>query len=215
VDVRVSDSDISAHPRPSVTAQGLLDVDRDARASLKAHQPCVVWFTGLPGAGKSTIATLLERRLHALGAHTYRLDGDDVRNGLNSDLGFSEADRVENIRRIAEVSKLMADAGLIVLAACISPFRAGRRMARELMAPVAFVEVHVDVPLAVAEARDPKGLYKKARAGEIRDFTGVDSPYEPPERPEVRIDTVSTAAATAADRLVETLRGLRVIRSAS
>jgi bifunctional enzyme CysN/CysC len=214
VDVRLSDSDLSAHARPSVTAQAL-DVDRDARASLKAHQPCVVWFTGLPGAGKSTIAALLERRLHALGAHTYLLDGDDVRKGLSSDLGFSEADRVENIRRVAEVSKLMADAGLIVLAACISPFRAGRRMARELMAPVAFVEVHVDAPLAVAEARDPKGFYKKARAGEIRDFTGVDSPYEPPERPEVHIDTVSTEAATAADRLVDTLRGLRVIRLGS
>jgi bifunctional enzyme CysN/CysC len=214
VTVRLSDCDRSAHPLPSATARAP-NVDRDARASLKAHQPCVVWFTGLPGAGKSTIATLLERRLHAVGAHTYLLDGDCVRSGLNNDLGFSEADRIENIRRIAEVSKLMADAGLIVLAACISPFRAGRRMARELMAPVAFVEVHVDVPLAVAEARDPKGLYKKARAGEIRDFTGVGSPYEPPERPEVRIDTVSTDAATAADRLVDTLRGLRVIRSAS
>jgi bifunctional enzyme CysN/CysC len=214
VDVRLSDADLAAHACLSPTPQAP-GVDRDARASLKAHQPCVVWFTGLPGAGKSTIATLLERRLHALGVHTYLLDGDHVRSGLNSDLGFSDADRVENIRRVAEVSKLMADAGLIVLAACISPFRTGRRMARELMAPVAFVEVYVDVPLAVAEARDPNGFYKKARAGEIRGFTGVDAPYEPPEHPDVRIDTVSTAAATAADRLVDTLRGLRVIRSGS
>lgn len=191
----------------------VLDIDRNARASLKAHQPCVVWFTGLSGAGKSTIANLLEKRLHALGAHTYLLDGDNVRQGLNRDLGFTDADRVESIRRVAEVTNLMADAGLIVLASFISPFRAERVMARELVAPVDFVEVHVDVPLAVAEARDPKGLYKAARAGELRDFTGVDSPYEPPDHPDVRIDTVSTDAEAAVDLLLDTLRRLHVIRS--
>jgi bifunctional enzyme CysN/CysC len=151
----------------------------------------VVWFTGLSGAGKSTIANLLEKQLYAQGRHTCVLDGDNVRHGLNRDLGFTNADRVENIRRVAEVSRLMTDAGLIVLVSFISPFRAERRMARMLFGPGEFVEVFVDTPLAVAEARDPKGLFKKARRGELKNFTGVDSPYEAPEHPEVRVDTVS------------------------
>ena len=143
----------------------------------------MLWFTGLSGAGKSTIANLVEKRLHALGRHTYLLDGDNVRHGLNQDLGFTEADRVENIRRVAEVAQLMVDAGLIVLVSFISPFRAERQMARELMAPGEFIEVFVDTPLAEAEKRDVKGLYRKARAGELKNFTGIDSPYEPPDSP--------------------------------
>ncbi len=182
-----------------------LDVDRGARAELKHQRPAVVWFTGLSGAGKSTIANLVEKRLHALGRHTYLLDGDNVRHGLNRDLGFTDADRVENVRRVAEVAKLMADAGLIVLVSFISPFRAERRMARELLPPGEFVEVHVDVPLAEAERRDPKGLYAKARRGELRNFTGVDSPYEPPEAPELRVDTVGETADLAAERIVDLL----------
>jgi bifunctional enzyme CysN/CysC len=187
------------------------DVDKQARASLKGQKPCVVWFTGLSGAGKSTIANVVETRLHALGCHTYVLDGDNVRHGLNKDLGFTEADRVENIRRVAELSRLLVDAGLIVLVSFISPFRAERRMARELVEAGEFLEVHVDVPLAVAEARDPKGLYKKARAGELRNFTGIDSPYEPPEQPDVRIDTTTVSPVAAADAIVQRLRDAGVI----
>ncbi|MBI4266013.1 MAG: adenylyl-sulfate kinase [Acidobacteria bacterium] len=189
-----------------------LDLDKRARAALNGHTPCVIWFTGLPAAGKSTIANLVEKRLHALGCHTYLLDGDNVRHGLNKDLGFTAADRVENIRRLAEVSRLMADAGLIVLVSAISPFRTERRMARELMPPGEFVEVFVDVPLEVAEARDPKGLYKKARRGELRNFTGLDSPYEVPSAPELRIDTTSASPEQAAQLVIDRLRAAGVVR---
>lgn len=182
------------------------DVDRAARTVLHGHRPCVVWFTGLSGAGKSTIANLVEKALHARGCHTYLLDGDNVRHGLNRDLGFTDADRVENIRRVAEVARLMADAGLIVLVSFISPFRAERRMARALVGAGEFCEVFVDAPLAVAEARDVKGLYAKARRGELPHFTGIDSPYEPPERSDVHIDSAGATAEDAALRVVAWLR---------
>ena len=188
-----------------------LDIDRRARAEIKSQRPCVVWFTGLSGAGKSTIANLLDKQLFALGRHTYVLDGDNVRHGLNRDLGFSVVDRVENIRRVSEVARLMADAGLIVLVSLISPFRAERRRARALMAEGEFLEVFVDAPLEVAEARDPKGLYKKARRGELVDFTGIDSPYEVPEAAEVRIDTTRVQPGKAADAIVEHLRARGMI----
>ena len=184
-----------------------LDVDKRARAAQKGQSARVVWFTGLSGAGKSTIANLVEKKLHAEGRHTYLLDGDNVRHGLNKDLGFTEEDRVENIRRVAEVAKLMADAGLIVLVSFISPFRAERRMARELLQPGEFVEVFVDTPIGVAESRDVKGLYKKARAGELKNFTGVDSPYEPPEHAEIRIDTTRLEPEAAAEEIVRYLHG--------
>ncbi|HYD06128.1 MAG TPA: sulfate adenylyltransferase subunit CysN [Reyranella sp.] len=185
-----------------------LDVSREAHARLKNQRPAVLWFTGLSGSGKSTIANLVEKKLHALGHHTFLLDGDNIRHGLNRDLGFTEADRIENIRRIAEVAKLMADAGLIVLTAFISPFRAERELARSLLPEGEFVEVFVDTPLAEAERRDVKGLYKKARAGELKNFTGIDSPYEPPEDPEVRIDTTTTSPEDAADQIVERVAGV-------
>ncbi|MDP8916542.1 MAG: adenylyl-sulfate kinase, partial [Pseudomonadota bacterium] len=183
-----------------------LDVDKSARAGLKGQKGSVLWFTGLSGSGKSTIANALERRLFAQGRHTYLLDGDNVRHGLNKDLGFTDADRVENIRRVAEVARLMVDAGLIVLVSFISPFRAERRMARERFAPGEFVEVFVDAPLALAEARDPKGLYKKARAGQLANFTGVDSPYEPPEAAELRLDTAVVSPDEAADAVLAHMR---------
>jgi bifunctional enzyme CysN/CysC len=183
-----------------------LDINKAARASLKHQKPCVVWFTGLSGAGKSTIANMLEKRLHALGRHTYILDGDNVRHGLNKDLGFTDADRVENVRRVAEVARLMVDAGLIALVSFISPFRAERRMARSLLQSGEFYEVFVQVPLSVAETRDPKGLYRKARRGELTNFTGIDSPYEEPEQPEVRIDTTRLTPEQAADVILEQLR---------
>ncbi len=179
-----------------------LDIGRESHAALKQQQPAVLWFTGLSGAGKSTIANLVERKLVALGRHTFLLDGDNVRQGLNRDLGFTEIDRVENIRRVAEVARLMSDAGLIVIAALISPFRAERELARAIMAPGEFVEVFVDTPLAEAEARDTKGLYAKARAGQLRNFTGIDSPYEAPATPELRIDTTVMSAEDAADQIV-------------
>jgi bifunctional enzyme CysN/CysC len=188
-----------------------LDIDKTARASQKGQLPCVLWFTGLSGAGKSTIANMLEKRLNAFGYHTYLLDGDNVRHGLNKDLGFTDADRVENIRRVAEVSRLMVDAGLIVLVSFISPFRAERRMARELLPPGEFFEMFVDTPLAIAETRDPKGLYTKARRGELKNFTGIDSPYEPPERPEIRIDTTRVTPEQATDVILERLRSAGII----
>jgi bifunctional enzyme CysN/CysC len=182
-----------------------LDVNRQARSQLKGQRACVLWFTGLSGSGKSTIANLVEKRLHALGRHTYVLDGDNVRHGLNKDLGFTDADRVENIRRVGEVSKLMVDAGLIVLVSFISPFRSERRAARELLSPGEFLEVFIDTPLAEAEKRDPKGLYAKARRGELKNFTGIDSPYERPENPEIRIDTSTTTSEQAAENIIAAL----------
>ena len=189
------------------------DVSGNSRARLKGQRPCVVWLTGLSGAGKSTIANLVETRLHQLGQHTYILDGDNVRHGLNKDLGFTDVDRIENIRRVAEVARLMADAGLIVLASFISPYRAERQMARELLPDGQFIEVFVDAPLSVAEARDPKGLYRKARRGELKNFTGVDAPYEAPEAPDLHIDTSTVPAEQAADRIVGALRSAGVISS--
>jgi bifunctional enzyme CysN/CysC len=191
-----------------------LDVNKTARAQTKGQKPCVLWLTGLSGAGKSTIANLVEKKLHALGRHTYLLDGDNVRHGLNKDLGFTDVDRVENIRRIGEVAKLMVDAGLIVITAFISPFRAERRMARELMAEGEFIEIFVDTPLDVAEQRDTKGLYKKARRGELKHFTGVDSPYEVPEHAEIRVETTELPADAAADLILRELARRGVIRTA-
>jgi bifunctional enzyme CysN/CysC len=182
-----------------------VDVDKRARAAAKAQKPCVLWLTGLSGAGKSTIANLVERKLHSLGRHTYLLDGDNVRHGLNKDLGFTAADRAENIRRVAEVARLMVDAGLIVLVSFISPFEAERAMARALFEPGEFLEVYVDVPLAVAEARDRKGLYAKARRGELVNFTGIDSPYEAPASPDIHIDATSGSPEAAADAVVDAL----------
>jgi bifunctional enzyme CysN/CysC len=182
-----------------------LDVSRETHARLKGQKPAVLWFTGLSGAGKSTIANLVEKKLAARGRHTFLLDGDNLRHGLNKDLGFTDSDRIENIRRVGEVAKLMADAGLIVLTAFISPFRAEREMVRAMMAQGEFIEVFVDTPLAEAERRDPKGLYAKARAGALANFTGIDSPYEPPIDPDVRIDTTHMSADDAADAVIAAL----------
>ncbi len=184
-----------------------LDVNKSARASTKHQRPCVLWFTGLSGSGKSTVANLVEKRLHDLGRHTYTLDGDNVRHGLNKDLGFTDADRVENIRRVAESAKLMADAGLIVCVSFISPFQSERLMARELLEDGEFVEVYISTPLEVCEQRDVKGLYAKARRGEIKNFTGIDSAYEAPQRAEIDVDTSDIPAADAADAIVEYLQG--------
>jgi bifunctional enzyme CysN/CysC len=184
-----------------------LDVTREARAALKAQTAHVLWFTGLSGSGKSTIANLVEKKLHAMGKHTFLLDGDNVRHGLNKDLGFTEADRIENIRRVGEVARLMTDAGLIVITAFISPFRAERDMVRAMIADGEFVEVFIDTPLDEAERRDVKGLYKKARAGALKNFTGIDSPYEAPENPEIRVDTTREAAEDAAERIVDRILG--------
>ena len=185
-----------------------LEITRDAHAEQKHQRPRLLWFTGLSGAGKSTIANLVEKRLHALGKHSFLLDGDNVRHGLNKDLGFTDADRVENIRRVGEVARLMTDAGLIVLTAFISPFRAERQMVRDMLPPGEFVEIHIDTALAEAERRDVKGLYRKARAGQLKNFTGIDSPYEPPEHPEIRIDTAQMGAEQAAEHIVEWLLAL-------
>ena len=181
------------------------DISREAHANLKNQKPAVLWFTGLSGAGKSTIANVVEKKLHRMNRHTFLLDGDNVRHGLNKDLGFTEADRIENIRRVGEVAKLMTDAGLIVITAFISPFRAERQMVRDMMAPGEFIEVFVDTPLAEAEKRDVKGLYKKARAGQLKNFTGIDSPYEAPLNAEIRIDTTGMTPEQAADIIVEEL----------
>jgi bifunctional enzyme CysN/CysC len=178
-----------------------LSIDREARERLKQQWARCFWFTGLPAAGKSTIANLLDRRLHAAGRHSYVLDGDNIRQGLSRDLDFTHPGRTENIRRVAEVARLMVDAGLIVIAAFISPFRAERAFARSLFEPDRFVEVFIDAPLAVCERRDPKGLYAKARSGALDNFTGYDSPYEPPEHPDLRIDTVALSAQAAAEHL--------------
>jgi len=183
-----------------------LDVGKQAHAATKGQKPCVLWFTGLSGAGKSTIANLVEKRLFAQGRHTYLLDGDNVRHGLNKDLGFTEADRVENIRRISEVARLMVDAGLLVLTAFISPFRSERQSARGLLPADEFIEIFVDTPIEVAEQRDPKGLYRKARRGELKNFTGIDSPYEPPLAPEIRIDTTAMTPQAAAEHIVSVLQ---------
>jgi bifunctional enzyme CysN/CysC len=183
-----------------------VEVDQLARAEMKNQVPTVLWFTGLSGAGKSTIANIVERKLHAQGRHTYLLDGDNLRHGINKDLGFTAADRVENVRRTAEVAALMADAGLVVLVALISPYRAERRLARELIGDSAFVEVFVDTPLADAEARDRKGLYSKARRGELPHFTGVNDPYERPEAPDVHIRTPDQTPEEAADAVIDKLR---------
>jgi bifunctional enzyme CysN/CysC len=183
------------------------DISRDMRANLKNQKPALLWFTGLSGSGKSTIANLVEKRLHRMNRHSFLLDGDNVRHGLNRDLGFTEADRIENIRRVGEVAKLMTDAGLVVITAFISPFRAERDMVRSMLPDGEFIEVFIDTPLAEAERRDVKGLYKKARAGQLKNFTGIDSPYEAPEAPEIRIDTTAMTPEEAADLIIDRLLG--------
>ncbi|MBO9697589.1 MAG: adenylyl-sulfate kinase, partial [Sphingopyxis sp.] len=183
------------------------DIDRDMRANLKNQRPALLWFTGLSGSGKSTIANLVEKKLHRMNRHSFLLDGDNVRHGLNRDLGFTEADRIENIRRVGEVARLMSDAGLIVITAFISPFRAEREMVRSMLPEGEFLEIFIDTPLAEAERRDVKGLYKKARAGQLKNFTGIDSPYEAPENPEIRIDTTAMTPEEAADLIIDRLLG--------
>ena len=182
-----------------------LEIRKTQRAIQKSQTPRCIWFTGLSGSGKSTIASLLEKKLHVEGVHTYLLDGDNVRHGLNRDLGFTESDRVENLRRIAEVAKLMVDAGLVVMVSFISPFRTERQAARELFEPGEFLEVFVDTSIEECERRDTKGLYAKARRGELINFTGIDSPYEPPENPEVRIDTIDQNPDSGVDQILEYL----------
>ncbi|ODR94763.1 adenylyltransferase [Methyloceanibacter stevinii] len=188
-----------------------LSVDKSSRAGLKGQKPCVLWFTGLSGSGKSTIANALEKRLHSLGRHTYMLDGDNIRHGLNKDLGFTDADRVENIRRVAEAARLFVDAGLIVMVSFISPFRSERRMARDMVGEGEFIEIYVDTPLEVCEARDPKGLYRKARAGLIKNFTGIDSSYERPESPELDLNTSELTPEVLAERVLVELRRRDVV----
>ncbi|WP_207063965.1 adenylyl-sulfate kinase [Motiliproteus sp. SC1-56] len=188
-------------------------ITKAARAEQKQQKPCLIWFTGLSGSGKSTLAGALEQELFNRGHHSYLLDGDNVRHGLNKDLGFTDADRVENIRRIGEMAKLFVDAGMIVLSAFISPFKAERRMVRELVEAGEFIEVHLDTPLSACEERDPKGLYKKARAGEIRNFTGIDSEYERPENPELRVDTSVLSVEDSAKKLVDYLVANKIIRA--
>ena len=185
------------------------DIGREAHAALKNQKPKILWFTGLSGSGKSTIANEVEKTLNLLNRHTFLLDGDNIRHGLNKDLGFTETDRIENIRRVGEIAKLMADAGLIVLTAFISPFRAERDMVRAMMPEGEFIEIFVDTPLEVAEARDVKGLYKKARAGQLKNFTGIDSPYEPPENPDICVNTVEMSPAEAAEHIVRQLMPLK------
>ncbi len=187
-----------------------LSIDKAARAQQKKQVPVCIWLTGLSGSGKSTIANLLEKRLHDFGKHTYLLDGDNIRHGLNRDLGFTEADRVENIRRIAEVAKLMVDAGLMVITSFISPFKAERQMARELFSAGEFIEVFIDTPLAECEKRDVKGLYAKARRGELKNFTGIDSAYERPEHPELMLDTCLLSAEECVEKIIQNLPALEL-----
>jgi bifunctional enzyme CysN/CysC len=191
-----------------------LDLSKHDRSLLKKQNPCILWFTGLSGSGKSTVANLVERALHTEGRHTYLLDGDNVRHGLNRDLGFSDADRVENIRRVAEVSKLFIDSGMIVIVAFISPFRAERKLARDMVQQGEFLEVYVDTPIEECRRRDPKGLYARADRGEIKNFTGVDSPYEPPEQPEIHLETMSASLPDLAQRVIQELRTRGVIGDA-
>jgi bifunctional enzyme CysN/CysC len=188
-----------------------LDINKKVRAEQKGQKPVILWFTGLSGSGKSTIANIVEKKLTLAGRHTYLLDGDNVRHGLNRDLGFTDADRVENIRRVAETAKLFVDAGLIVLVSFISPFRSERRVARELVEHGEFMEVYVDTPLEVCMARDPKGLYKRAKAGEIKNFTGLDSPYEAPEHAEIHVNTVDLTPEQAADAIIARLKDAKLI----
>ena len=196
-------------PRDRNLTRQKLSLDKQARATALGQKPAILWFTGLSGAGKSTIANLVAEKLHEAGKHTYMLDGDNVRHGLNRDLGFSDADRGENIRRIAEVARLFVDAGLIVIVSVIAPFSRDREMARQLVEADEFFEIHVAASLATCEARDPKGLYVRARKGEIADFTGISSPYEVPERPELRIDSDAVDAETAADHVLALLQAAR------
>lgn len=186
-------------------------VSRSEKSELKGHKACVLWYTGLSGSGKSTIANAVEAKLYAMGKHTYTLDGDNVRHGLNGDLTFSDKDRVENIRRIGEVSKLFVDAGLIVSTAFISPFQADRQQARDLLAADEFIEVFIDTPIEVCEQRDPKGLYRKARAGEIKNFTGIDSTYEAPDRAEVHVKTATQDIAQSAQQIIDYLTAQKII----
>ncbi len=186
-------------------------VTKDERAKQKKQRPCILWFTGLSGSGKSTIAGAVEQKLFELGHHTYLLDGDNVRHGLNKDLAFSDADRIENIRRIGELSKLMIDAGLLVMTAFISPFKVDRRTVRDLVQDHEFIEVYMDTPIDECERRDPKGLYKKARKGEIKNFTGVDSAYETPEAPEIQINTAALSIEECADQVINYLKENKII----
>jgi bifunctional enzyme CysN/CysC len=188
-----------------------LKIDKTARSSLKGQKPCVLWLTGLSGAGKSTIADLVEQSLHRSGHHTIVLDGDNIRHGLNRDLGFTDEDRVENIRRVAEVSKLMVQAGLIVIVSFISPFRDERRMARGLVSEEEFIEIYVDTPLDICEARDPKGLYKLARAGKLPNLTGIGSAYEPPEQPELVLAAGTKRPEVLADEVIATIKQRGII----
>jgi bifunctional enzyme CysN/CysC len=194
----------------NIHRQSLL-VDKAARVGMNGHRPAILWFTGLSGSGKSTIANIVERELHAQGVHTYMLDGDNVRHGLNRDLGFTDADRVENIRRVGEVAKLFVDAGTVVLCSFISPFRAERQMVRELVQADEFIEIFVDTPIEECKRRDPKGLYARAAEGKIKNFTGIDSPYEPPDNPEIVVDTATASAEEAARRVMRALRERSVI----
>ena len=188
-----------------------MSINKETRSKLNVQQPCVIWFTGLSGSGKSTIANILEQKLHTMNKRTYLLDGDNVRHGLNKDLGFTDTDRVENIRRVAEVSKLMLDAGLITLVSFISPFRSERKMARDLLEEGEFFEVFVSTPLEECEKRDPKGLYKKARSGELKNFTGIDSTYEIPENADLVLDTKTNNAEELADQIINFLESKKII----
>ncbi len=201
----MTDTDKKLHAISSNTVWHHATVTRELREGRNEHKSVILWFTGLSGAGKSTLAHAVEDRLHKLGCNTVLLDGDNVRHGLNKDLGFTEADRIENLRCVGEVARLMTDAGLIVITAFISPFQAEREMVRAMVPDGEFIEVFIDTPLAVAEERDVKGLYKKARSGELKNFTGIDSPYEMPVNPEIRIDTTRLSAEEAATLIVDTL----------